>query len=148
VDTLGMYKNTFPSSRDASGLRTFPDKAESLLRKISDHVLVLQTQGFMISIFAPVTLSNPFYTIIRYYHENFQKFIQVLGYIDDQLHITASNPKQQIVIDVADLRTTQEHYFKLIGDEKNHILTCVKPQLATGRPITAQSEVAGCTPKK
>ena len=143
-----MYKNTFPSSRDASGLRTFPDKAESLLRKISDHVLVLQTQAFMISIFAPVTLSDPFYTTIRYYHENFQKFIQVLGYIDDQLHITASNPKQQIVIDVADLRTTQEHYFKLIGDEKNHILTCVKPQLATGRPITAQSEVAGCTPKK
>src|SRR5438552_2423301 len=82
---------------------------------------------------------KPFYTIIRYYHENFQKFIQVLGYIDDQLHITASNPKQQIVIDVADLRTTQEHYFK-------PCLSGLHPRAPDLVTILSVPQLTGCSP--
>jgi hypothetical protein len=147
VDVLSLYSGVFAKpypSKDISGLLKFTITADSLLRRISDNSPVLLTQANMISIFTPVDLSNHFYKIIDYYQENFGQFSHTLDYINEQLHIAATNPKQQIVIDVDSLRTTQERYFKMIDDEKNRILTCIKPQLATGRPITAQSELAGC----
>jgi hypothetical protein len=149
VDVMGVYSRTFGKpypSKDA--LKPFPDKAETLLRNIANHESTLGTQASMISIFGPVDLSDHFYTIIRYYHENLAQFIHTLDYINEQLTVAVTNPKQQIVIDVAALRTTQEHYFLLLDDEKSEILKCVKPELALGRPITAQSDLAGCLRKK
>ena len=150
LDVLSFYGDTFAKpypARDVSGLRTFTIKADSLLRAISDHGPVLRTQATMISIFAPIDLSDHFYKIIDYYHQNLVQFLHSLSYINEQLSAAAINPKQQIVMDVDSLRTTQEHFFKLIEDEKRRILICIKPQLATGRPITAQSELAGCLQK-
>jgi hypothetical protein len=67
----------------------------------------LRTQAIMISIFAPVALSDHLFKIIDYYHEMFVQFTRALGHIDEQLRVAAANPKQEIVVDVADLRTAQ-----------------------------------------
>jgi hypothetical protein len=157
LDTLTLYllllfdqrfsKPPYPS-KEIPGLKLFVDKADSTIENIFQHMSVLLNQASMITIFAPVELGEHFQTVHRYFHEILVPFKHALDSIRQQIQVAATNPQQQVVIDVSVLRTTLEQYNKLITNEEGIILHCIRPQLATGRPMIANSDLANCFGKK
>jgi hypothetical protein len=146
---LELFDRTFSKvpSKEASGLKAFPDKAESIFRDIRGHMSVLQNQIAMISILGPEELKESFLTIARIFNKDLAPFNQALESINQQLLVASTNPKQQVVIDVGVFHTTVDQNYKLIEVERSIILQCIKPQLTAGRPITANSDLAGCLGK-